>query len=98
MQTKLIPLEDRVVVRRLEVEDKSPGGIIVPETAAEAPNEGVVLAVGPGKFENGRYGPMPFEVGDTVVFGKWGGTEVVKDGGEELLVIRAESVVCKRHK
>jgi chaperonin GroES len=74
---KFRPLHDRVVVRRVENEQKSPGGIIIPDTAAEKPQQGEVIAVGPGaRDESGKIIPLDVKVGDKVLFGKWSGTEV----------------------
>jgi chaperonin GroES len=77
------PLHDRVVVRRLESEEKTAGGIIIPDTAKEKPQEGEVIAVGPGaRGEDGTLHPLDVEAGDRVLFGKWSGTEVKLDGEE----------------
>jgi chaperonin GroES len=82
------PLHDRVVVKRLEGEEKSKGGIIIPDTAKEKPQEGKVIAVGPGgRDENGKLTPLDVKAGDRVLFGKWSGTEV-KIGDEELLIMK----------
>ena len=87
------PLHDRVVVRRKEEERTSPGGIVLPDNAQEKPIEGEVIAVGKGKIlENGGVRPMDVKAGDTVLFGKYSGTEV-KIGGEELLVLREEDIM-----
>ncbi len=87
------PLHDRVIVRRLEEERKSAGGIVIPDTAKEKPIRGEVLAVGKGKIlENGQSRPLDVKVGDIVLFGKYSGTEV-KVGDEELLVMREEDIV-----
>jgi chaperonin GroES len=81
------PLHDRVLVRRLEVEEKTRGGIIIPDTAKEKPVEGEVLAVGPGaRDEAGRIVPLDVKVGDRVLFGKWAGTEVLIDGEERIIM------------
>ena len=78
---KFRPLHDRVVVKRLEQDEKTTGGIIIPDTAKEKPMQGEVLAVGPGaKDEQGTVQPLDVQVGDTVLFGKWSGTEVTVDG------------------
>ena len=78
---KFRPLHDRVVVRRIEAEDKTKGGIIIPDTAKEKPQEGEVIAVGPGaRDENGTVVPLDLKAGDRVLFGKWSGTEVKIDG------------------
>ena len=80
-KTKFRPLHDRVVVKRVEAEDKSKGGIIIPDTAKEKPQEGQVVAVGPGgRDENGKLIPMGVKAGDRVLLGKWSGTEVKLDG------------------
>ncbi len=87
------PLHDRVIVRRLEEERKSPGGIVIPDTAAEKPIQGEVVAVGKGKIlENGNVRPMDVKVGDRVLFGKYSGTEV-KVSGDEYLVLREEDIM-----
>ena len=82
------PLHDRIVIRRLTAEEKSTGGIIIPDTAKEKPSEGEVVAVGPGaRDEQGRLVPLEVKAGDRVLFGKWSGTEVKLDG-EELLIVK----------
>ena len=87
-KTKFRPLHDRVVVRRLEAEEKTKGGIIIPDTVKEKPQEGEVVAVGPGgRDENGKLVPIGVKAGDRVLFGKWSGTEVKLDG-EELLIMK----------
>jgi chaperonin GroES len=91
---KIRPLHDRVIVKRLDEEKTSAGGIIIPDTAAEKPVQGKVVAVGKGKIlENGEVRPLDVKVGDKVLFGKYGGTEVKVDG-EDLLVLREEDVVA----
>jgi chaperonin GroES len=81
------PLHDRVLVRRIESEEKTPAGIIIPDTAKEKPIEGEVLAVGPGaRDEMGRVIPLDVKVGDRVLFGKWAGTDVLIDGEERLIL------------
>ena len=90
---KFRPLHDRVLVRRVEAEEKTAGGIIIPDTAKEKPQEGEVVAVGPGKFEDGQRTPMDVAVGDKVIYSKYGGTEV-KFGGEDLLVLSARDVLA----
>jgi chaperonin GroES len=88
------PLHDRVIIKRMEEERKSPGGIVIPDSAAEKPVEGEVMAVGKGKIlENGEVRALDLKVGDKVLFGKYSGTEVKVDG-EELLVMREEDVVA----
>jgi chaperonin GroES len=85
------PLHDRVLVRRIEAEEKTPGGIIIPETAKEKPVEGEVLAVGAGaRDENGRIVPLDVKVGDRVLFGKWAGTDVIIDGEDRLILKEAD--------
>lgn len=90
---KFRPLHDRVLVRRLEQEAKSAGGIIIPDTVQEKPMEGEVLAVGPGaRDEKGELQPLDVKVGDRILFGKWSGTEV-KMEGEELLIMKESDVM-----
>ena len=90
---KFRPLHDRVVVRRLEGEEKSKGGIIIPDTAKEKPQEGEVVAVGPGgRDENGKLIAIDVKAGDRVLFGKWSGTEVKLDG-EELIIMKESDVM-----
>jgi chaperonin GroES len=90
---KIRPLHDRVVVRRLEDERKSPGGIVIPDSAAEKPMQGEILAAGNGKItENGDIRPLDVKVGDKVLFGKYSGTEVKVDG-EELLMMREDDIM-----
>jgi len=86
-KTKFRPLHDRVVVRRIEAEEKTKGGIIIPDTAKEKPQEGEIIAVGPGgRDETGKLIPIDVKVGDRVLFGKWSGTEVKLDGEEYLIM------------
>ena len=90
---KFRPLHDRVLVRRIEAEEKSAGGIIIPDTAKEKPMEGEVIAVGPGaRSEDGKIHPLDVKVGDRILFGKWSGTEVKIDG-EELLIMKESDVM-----
>jgi chaperonin GroES len=90
---KFRPLHDRVVVKRLEQEEKSAGGIIIPDTAKEKPMQGEVLAVGPGaKAEDGSVTPLDVKAGDTVLFGKWSGTEVTIDG-QEVLIMKESDIM-----
>ena len=90
---KFRPLHDRVVVRRLEAEEKTAGGIIIPDTAKEKPMEGEVIAVGAGaRDEAGKLVPLDVKVGDRVLFGKWSGTEVKLDG-EELLIMKESDIM-----
>ena len=87
------PLHDRVVVRRLEGEEKSKGGIIIPDTAKEKPQQGEIVAVGPGaRDENGKINALDVKVGDKVLFGKWSGTEVKIDG-DELLIMKESDIM-----
>ncbi len=87
------PLHDRVLVRRIEAEEKSAGGIIIPDTAKEKPSQGEVIAVGPGgRDEAGKLIPIDIKVGDRVLFGKWSGTEVKMDG-EELLIMKESDIM-----
>ncbi len=87
------PLHDRVLIRRVEAEEKSAGGIIIPDTAKEKPQQGEVIAVGPGsRDEHGRLTPLDVKVGDTVLFGKWSGTEVKIDG-VELLIMKESDIM-----
>ena len=90
---KFRPLHDRVVVRRLEAEEKTAGGIIIPDTAQEKPMEGEVIAVGPGaRDEAGKLVPLDVKDGDRILFGKWSGTEVKLDG-EELLIMKESDIM-----
>ena len=87
------PLHDRVVVRRTDGEDKTKGGIIIPDTAKEKPQEGEIVAVGPGgRDEAGKLIPIDVKAGDRVLFGKWSGTEVKIDG-EELLIMKESDIM-----
>ena len=91
---KIRPLHDRVIVKRLEEERTSPGGIVIPDTAAEKPVQGKVMAVGKGKIlEDGKVRALDVKVGDKILFGKYSGTEV-KVEGEDLLVMREEDVMA----
>ena len=90
---KFRPLHDRVLVRRLEGEEKTAGGIIIPDTAKEKPMEGEVVAVGPGaRSEDGRLHPLDVKPGDRILFGKWSGTEV-KVEGQEYLILKESDVM-----
>ena len=90
---KFRPLHDRVVVRRIEGEEKTKGGIIIPDTAKEKPQEGEVIAVGPGaRDESGKLVPLDLKAGDRILFGKYSGTEIKLDG-EDLLIMREEEVL-----
>ena len=87
------PLHDRVVVKRLEGEEKTKGGIIIPDTAKEKPQEGKVIAVGPGgRDDSGKLTPLDVKAGDRVLFGKWSGTEVKVDG-EDLLIMKESDIM-----
>ena len=91
---KIRPLHDRVIVKRMEEERTTAGGIVIPDSATEKPIQGKVTAVGKGKIsENGDVRPLDVKVGDTVLFGKYSGTEV-KLGGEEVLVMREEDIMA----
>jgi len=90
---KFRPLHDRVVVRRVDAEEKTAGGIIIPDTAKERPQQGEVLAVGPGKRdETGKLVPLEVKAGDQILFGKWSGTEVKVDG-EDLLIMKEDDIM-----
>jgi chaperonin GroES len=90
---KFRPLHDRVVLRRLNAEEKTAGGIIIPDTAKEKPQEGEVVAVGPGaRNEQGQIIPLEVKAGDRILFGKWSGTEVKIDG-EELLIMKESDIM-----
>ena len=87
------PLHDRVVVRRIEAEEKSSGGIIIPDTAKEKPQEGEVVSVGTGtRADDGKVTPLDVKAGDRILFGKWSGTEVKVDG-EELLIMKESDIL-----
>ena len=93
MTTTFKPLHDRVLVRRIESDNRSAGGIIIPDTAKEKPQEGEVLAVGSGvRAEDGKITPLDVQAGDRVLFGKWSGTEVKIDG-EELLIMKESDIL-----
>jgi chaperonin GroES len=90
---KFRPLHDRVVVKRIDAEEKTKGGIIIPDSAKEKPQEGEVLAVGPGgRDESGKLTPLDLKVGDRILFGKWSGTEIKLDG-EDLLIMKESDVM-----
>ena len=90
---KFRPLHDRVVVKRIEAEDKTAGGILIPDTAKEKPMQGEIVAVGPGgRDENGKLVPIDVKAGDKVLFGKWSGTEVKLDG-DELLIMKESDIM-----
>jgi chaperonin GroES len=90
---KFRPLHDRVVVRRVEAEERTAGGIIIPDTVKEKPQQGEVVAVGPGgRDESGKLTPLDVKTGDRVLFGKWSGTEVKIDG-EDLLIMKESDIM-----
>ena len=92
-KTQFRPLHDRVVVRRLDSQEKTKGGIIIPDTAKEKPQEGEIIAVGPGgRDEAGKLIPLDVKAGDKVLFGKWSGTEV-KLEGQELLIMKESDIM-----
>ena len=98
MAVKLQPLADRVIVRPIEKEEVTKGGIVLPDTAREKPQEGKVLAVGPGRLsEDGKRLAMDVKVGDVVVYAKYGGTELKVDG-EELVILRESDILAKKAK
>jgi len=92
-KSKFRPLHDRVVVRRIDAEEKTTGGIIIPDTAKEKPSQGEIIAVGPGgRDEAGKLIPIDLKTGDKVLFGKWSGTEVKLDG-QELLIMKESDIM-----
>jgi chaperonin GroES len=92
MAVRMRPLHDRVIVKRIEEEERTKGGIIIPDTAKEKPQEGRVIAVGPGKLEDGKVIKPDVKAGDRILFGKYSGTEVVFDG-EEHLIMREDDIL-----
>jgi chaperonin GroES len=92
MVSRVRPLHDRVIVKRLAEEEKSPGGLIIPDTAKEKPQEGVVIAVGSGRHEDGKVFPIDVKAGDHVLFGKYSGTDIKLDG-EEHLILRENEIL-----
>ena len=94
MAVKVTPLHDRVIIRRIEEKESVKGGIIIPDTAKEQPQEGEVIAVGAGKLEKGQRIPLDVEVGDRVLFGKYSGTDIKLDN-EEYLILREEEILAK---
>jgi len=92
MATRVRPLNDRVIVKRIQEEEKTKGGIIIPDTAKEKPQEGQVVAVGPGKRDNGKVVAPDIKAGDRVLFAKYSGTEIKLDG-EEHLIMREEDIL-----
>jgi len=98
MAVKLDPLADRVVVKPSTKEEVTKGGIVIPDTAKEKPQEGEVVAVGPGKMtEDGKRIPLDVKVGDIVIYAKYGGTEI-KEGDEELIILRESDILAKKKK
>jgi len=98
MATKLQPLADRVVVKPIPKEEITKGGIVLPDTAQEKPQEGKVIAVGPGKLtDDGTRIAMDVKIGDTVIYSKYGGTEI-KEGDDELIILRESDIQAKRTK
>ena len=93
MSVSIKPLEDRIVVKPLDAEQTTASGLVIPDTAKEKPQEGEVLAVGPGRFEEGQRLPLDVKVGDTVLYSKYGGTEV-KYNSEEYLILSARDVLA----
>ena len=93
MSVSITPLEDRVLVRPLDAEQTTASGLVIPDTAKEKPQEGEVLAVGPGRFEDGQRLPLDVAVGDKVIYSKYGGTEV-KYSGEEYLILSARDILA----
>ncbi len=94
MARKLEPLGDRVVVKPLEAQEEVRGGIILPDTVKEKPQEGEVLAVGPGRLEDGKRQAMDVKVGDKIIYAKYGGTEI-KDGSDDLLILRESDILAR---
>ncbi|MGB7951306.1 MAG: co-chaperone GroES [Candidatus Binatia bacterium] len=92
MATKIRPLHDRVIVKRIEEEEKTKGGIIIPDTAKEKPQEARVVAVGPGRHDDGKVIPLGVKAGDKILFGKYSGTEIKLDG-EEHLILREDDIL-----
>ena len=90
---RLKPLEDRIVVKASEGDETTASGLVIPDTAKEKPQEGTVMAIGPGRFEDGNRVPLDVAVGDTVIYSKYGGTEVKVDG-DEYLVLSARDVLA----
>ena len=93
MSVTIKPLEDRILVKTLEAEQTTASGLVIPDTAKEKPQEGEVLAVGPGRFEEGQRLPLDISVGDKVIYSKYGGTEVKYDG-QEYLILSARDVLA----
>ena len=93
MSVTIKPLEDRILVKALEAEQTTASGLVIPDTAKEKPQEGEVLAVGPGRFEDGQRLPLDIQVGDKVIYSKYGGTKVKYDG-QEYLILSARDVLA----
>ena len=93
MAVNITPLEDRVVVKPGEAEERTASGLVIPDTAKEKPQQGTVVAVGPGRFEDGARVPLDVKVGDTVVYSKYGGTEVTLEG-EDYLILSSRDVLA----
>ena len=93
MSVTIKPLEDRILVKALEAEQTTASGLVIPDTAKEKPQEGEVLAVGPGRFEDGQRLPLDVQVGDKVIYSKYGGTEVKYDG-QEYLILSARDILA----
>ena len=93
MSVSIKPLEDRILVKSIEAEQTTASGLVIPDTAKEKPQEGEVLAVGPGRFEDGQRLPLDVKVGDKVIYSKYGGTEVKYDG-QEYLILSARDVLA----
>jgi len=92
---KVVPLNDKIVVKRLEAEEKTAGGIVLPDTAKEKPQRGKVLAVGPGKLlDSGKRGELSVSVGDQVIYGKYGGTDI-ELAGDEVKILRESDILAK---
>jgi len=94
MTVQVTPLHDRVLVRRLEEKESAKGGIIIPDTAKEKPQEGEVMAVGAGKMEDGKRIPLDVKTGDRILFGKYNGTDITIDD-QEYLILREEEILAK---
>jgi chaperonin GroES len=92
MAAKIRPLHDRIIVKRIDLEEKTPGGLIIPDTAKEKPQEGKVIAIGPGKYEDGKLIAVDVKLGDKVLFGKYSGAEI-KLNGEEHLIVREDDIL-----
>ena len=93
MSVTIKPLEDRILVKSIDAEQTTASGLVIPDTAKEKPQEGEVLAVGPGRFEDGQRLPLDIKVGDKVIYSKYGGTEVTVDG-DDLLILTSRDVLA----